>query len=122
MNAAGIGNGYWGTCGAITISGGKITATGGENAAGIGGGNRGTCGAITISGGTVEATGGNLAAGIGGGNNNPGCGTITITSGVTSVTATKGNDPNNYVQSIGCGDHGSEITVNIEAGANVIQN
>ena len=111
-HAAGIGGGF-ASCGNITISGGNITATGGNEGAGIGGGCNRTCGNITISGGTVEATGGNLAAGIGGGNNNPGCGTITITSGVTSVTATKGNDPNNYVQSIGCGDHGSEITVTI---------
>ena len=111
--SAGIGGGYNGSCGNITINGGTITATGGNEGAGIGGGCNRTCGNITISGGTVEATGGNLAAGIGGGNNNPGCGTITITSGVTSVTATKGNDPNNYVQSIGCGDHGSEITVTI---------
>ena len=111
QNSAGIG-GSNASCGNITINGGTITATGGDHAAGIGGGFA-SCGNITISGGTVEATGGNLAAGIGGGNNNPGCGTITITSGVTSVTATKGNDPNNYVQSIGCGDHGSEITVTI---------
>ena len=116
---AGIGGGF-APCGNITISGGNITATGGSNGAGIGGGNNRTCGNITISGGTVEATGGDLAAGIGGGSYNPGCGTITITSGVTSVKATKGNDPNNYVQSIGCGDHGSEITVNIENGAKVI--
>ena len=115
---AGIGGGF-APCGNITISGGNITATGGSNGAGIGGGNNRTCGNITISGGTVEATGGDLAAGIGGGSFNPACGTITITSGVTSVKATKGNDPNNYVQSIGCGDHGSEITVNIENGANV---
>jgi len=119
--SAGIGGGF-ASCGNITISGGNITATGGQYGAGIGGGNNRTCGDITISGGTTTATGGDLAAGIGGGSNNPGCGTITIKSTVTSVTATKGNDPNNYVQSIGCGDHGYEITVTIEAGANVTQN
>ncbi len=62
------------------------------------------CGAITISGGTVIATGGTKAAGIGCGYNdvaaNTGdliCGDITITSGVTSVTATKGSDADNCI-------------------------
>ena len=115
QNAAGIGGGF-DPCGNITISGGTITATGGKQGAGIGGGSNRTCGNITISGGTITATGGDYAAGIGGGRFNPGCGTITITSGVTSVTATKGNDPENigsYAESIGCGDQGSEITVTI---------
>ena len=109
-NAAGIGNGYFGTCGNITISGGTITATGGDYAAGIGGGNRGTCGAITISGGTITATGGASAAGIGGGRNNGACGTITITSDVTKVTATKGSYAPN---SIGAGVEGTAISVTI---------
>ena len=115
QNAAGIGGGF-DPCGNITISDGTITATGGKQGAGIGGGCNRTCGNITISGGTITATGGDYAAGIGGGRFNPGCGTITITSGVTSVTATKGNDPENigsYAESIGCGDQGSEITVTI---------
>ena len=109
-NYAGIGGGFWGTCGAITISGGTVTAKGGENAAGIGGGNRGTCGDITISGGTVTATGGDCAAGIGGGRNNGDCGTITITSDVTKVTATKGSYAPN---SIGAGVEGTAISVTI---------
>ena len=117
-SGAGIGGGY-ASCGNITINGGTVTATGGANAAGIGGGENVSCGNITISGGTVEATGGELAAGIGGGCNNPVCGTITITSGVTSVTATKGPGASN---SIGAGNGGTAITVNIEAGANVTQN
>ena len=104
--AAGIGSGgYYATCGNITISGGTVTATGGYNAAGIGSGNNGTCNDITISGGTVTATGGNNAAGIGGGrgfNSDylSSCGTITITTGVTKVTATKGSGADN---SIGAG-------------------
>lgn len=97
---AGIGGGRSKACGNIKIQGGTITATGGDNAAGIGTGYEGTCGDITISGGTVTATGGDYAAGIGGGKNNKTCGTITITSGVTSVTATKGADAPN---SIGAG-------------------
>ena len=113
--AAGIGGGASGSCGNIEISGGTVDATGGECAAGIGGGDSGICGSITISGGTVDATGAKWAAGIGGGNRNKACGTITITSDVTKVTAeTGGND-----RSIGKGDQGQDITVTIEAGANV---
>jgi hypothetical protein len=119
--AAGIGGDFDATCGNITISGGTVTATGGEQAAGIGGGRRGvsdasSCGNILISGGTVTATGGEEAAGIGGGRgNNPNkesssCGTITITTGVTKVTATKGSGAPN---SIGAGYFGTCGTVTI---------
>ena len=119
--AAGIGGDFDATCGNITISGGTVTATGGEQAAGIGGGRRGvsdasSCGNILISGGTVTATGGEEAAGIGGGRGNnsnnelSSCGTITITTGVTKVTATKGNDAPN---SIGAGYYGTCGTVTI---------
>ena len=118
--AAGIGGGEGAGCGNITINGGTVTATGGNGGAGIGSGgdgeNYGSCGNITISGGTVEATGGSNAAGIGGGSSNGACGTITITSGVTSVKATKGEGAPN---SIGKGNNGQDITVNIENGANV---
>ena len=122
--AAGIGGDFDATCGNITISGGTVTATGGEQAAGIGGGRRGvsdasSCGNILISGGTVTATGGEEAAGIGGGRGNSNtelssCGTITITTGVTKVTATKGNNAPN---SIGAGYFGTCGTVTI--GGNV---
>ena len=124
---AGIGGGYNASCGNITISGGTVTATGGEYGAGIGGGKRGTanvsCGNITISGGTVNATGGADAAGIGGGkgNNNSyksSCGTIRITTGVTSVTATKGNS---NAQSIGAGKYGTCGSVTIEDSSKVTQ-
>lgn len=90
-NAAGIGGGNGGSCGNISISGGNITATGGMSAAGIGAGCDGPCGNISITGGTVIATGGSNAAAIGGGNNSGTCGTITITDGVTSLTAIKDN-------------------------------
>lgn len=90
------------TCGDITITGGTVIATGGEDAAGIGTGSSDaqiaiTCGKITISGGEVTATGGEWGAGIGTGfKYSTGtevnqCGDITITNGVISVTATKGN-------------------------------
>jgi hypothetical protein len=119
---AGIGGGYSNTnhtCGNIRIEGGVITAQGGNSGAGIGSDcSPATCGDIIISGGTVEATGGYYAAGIGTGNG-ASCGSITITDGVTSVTATKGN----YADySIGAGSDGSCGTVTIEPGANVTQN
>ena len=55
-NAAGIGgsnNNYSG--GAIIINAGEVRAEGGFAAAAIGGGNLGTCGTITINGGKVHA-------------------------------------------------------------------
>ena len=117
--AAGIGGGPNASCGNITISGGTVTAQGGGSAAGIGSGDGGSCGTVTISGGTVEATGGLFAAGIGSGSNGSSCGAITITSGVTLVTATKGySSPN----SIGAGDGGSCGTVSIEDPSKVTQN
>ncbi|MDT3360443.1 MAG: hypothetical protein LIR31_00380 [Bacteroidota bacterium] len=74
-----------------------------------------SCGNILISGGTVTATGGENAAGIGGGRGNSNtelssCGTITITTGVTKVTATKGSGAPN---SIGAGYFGTCGTVTI---------
>ena len=107
--AAGIGSGYKGSCGNITITGGTVTATGGEWAAGIGSDKYASCGNITITGGTITATGGEWAAGIGSGNYGS-CGNITITDGVTSVTATKGDKAPN---SIGYGDYGTCGTVTI---------
>jgi hypothetical protein len=81
-------------CGDITIGGSaNVTATGGQQAAGIGTGNgdsnaKTQCGDIRIEGGTVKATGGLAAAAIGSSWYSQ-CGTITITDGITSVTATK---------------------------------
>ena len=60
--------------------------------AGIGGGWKVSCGNIRIEGGTINATGGSDCAGIGCGRGYAACGSITITDGVTSVTATKGSD------------------------------
>lgn len=100
---AGIGSGSsGGTCGNITINGGKINATtkttittGHPHSAGIGTGNSSSCGNITITGGTVVArsipnssglSGG--AAGIGCGYNSSStqtCGDITITGGVVKA-------------------------------------
>ena len=139
VGAPGIGAGYGASCGTISITGGTVNATGGLYGSGIGTGNGGSCGAITISGGFVTAQGGNYAAGIGAGYYNSSCvsiditggivtatggtyaagigtgqesscGPITITDGVTQVTATKGaNAPN----SIGKGQDGTCGTVTI---------
>ena len=112
--AAGIGSGHaigaTNTCGDISISGSaQVTATGGKYAAGIGSGNGNgnsgnpivsSCGDISIAGGTIEATGGDRAAGIGSGE----CGkfaSISITSGITRVTATSGSQ---YYAPIGKGE------------------
>ena len=111
--AAGIGGGYVennsATGGNITITGGTVTATGGYGGAGIGTGmckswqvnGYNKCGNILITGGTVTATGGENAAGIGSGyamgrpnSHNKAitqCGDITVTIGVTRVTATGGS-------------------------------
>ena len=91
-SSAGIGGSYDSSCGNITISGGTITAWGGIDAAGIGSGYDSSCGNITISGGTITATGGALSPGIGTGNGTKTavCESITITKGVTKVTATAG--------------------------------
>ena len=121
--AAGIGGGGSADVGNITITGGTVTATGGYRSAGIGGSMDRGFGDILISGGTVTAKGGEDAAGIGGGRYNGRygsyCGTITIKSTVTKVTATKGSSS---AQSIGAGNKGNGISVTIEAGANVTQN
>jgi len=117
-NQSGYADG--GTCGDITITGGTVIATGGKRGAGIGTGCAfnsqdktvtKTCGNILISGGTVTATGGNGAAGIGSGPADDAkgiinIGTITITDGVTLLTATKGEGAPN---SIGKGT-GTNIT------------
>ena len=67
--------------GTISISGGEITANGGDKGAGIGGGNR-NGGIITIKGGKINANGGMCGAGIGGGDGNGG--NITINGGTVT--------------------------------------
>ena len=100
--SAGIGgsyNGYSANNGTknIIITGGTVTATGGDGGAGIGGGSGGAAENITITGSTVTATGGSAAgfggAGIGGGSDGRNSGSngknITITG--STVTAKGGN-------------------------------
>lgn len=100
----GIGAGKDGSCGNITITGGDITAVSSAgwspaliaahegNGAGIGTGWHSTCGTISISGGTVVANGGMGAAGIGtdGGTEASSYMGVSISNGITQVTATRG--------------------------------
>jgi len=104
---AGIGGGDEGNGGEITINGGTVTATGYEGGAGIGGGWQGNGGEITINNGTVTATGGDYGAGIGGGYDGNG-GVITINGGTVNATGT------DYGAGIGGGylGNGGEITIN----------
>jgi hypothetical protein len=85
-NGAGIGGGWNGAGGTITINGGTVTATGDSSGAGIGGGNSGAGGTISINGGTVTATGSWGGAGIGGGWSGAG-GTISTINGNAVVFA-----------------------------------
>ena len=107
---AGIGGGANGSASNITISGGEVTAAGGNAlktekggaveilaGAGIGGGGGGNGSNITISGGTVTATGGENAAGIGGGTRGNG-NNITISG---STTTAIGGDPQKIVNDDG---------------------
>jgi len=112
---AGIGGGYEGDGGTITISGdAKVTATGGYYGAGIGGGESGSGGSITISGDAkVTATGGDYAAGIGGGDGGNG-GNITI-YGDAEVTATGGHSG----AGIGGGNQAPCGTITISGSAQV---
>ena len=99
INAAGIGSALYGTCGDITINGGYVEASSWANCPGIGSGlSQSTCGNILIAGGTVIATGGWYSPGIGSGVAEGAakyksiCGDITITAGITSVTAIRGGE------------------------------
>lgn len=113
---AGIGGGYKGSGGTITIQSGTVKATGGRVAAGIGAGSTASGGTIIIEGGNVEATGGKYGAGIGGGYGDVNIsgtgsgGTITIQGG--TVKATGGQDG----AGIGGGQNGSSGTISIEGG------
>lgn len=103
--------------GNIVIMGGTINATGTLAAAGIGGKNHECCGNITISGGTVEATGssdgGLYGAGIGSGANSSIFNTISITSGVEKVTATRGGDGDGceFIGAGSWGHSGATLTI-----------
>lgn len=98
---AGIGGGYNGNGGIVTVARGRLACQGGSGAAGIGGGRNGSGGQITITGGHVETHGGDLGAAIGGGANGAG-GHITISGGRVYVYG--GSDG----AGIGSGDNGGD--------------
>lgn len=92
--AAAIGCGYQSTCGNITITGGTVTAIGngyGCTAIGTGAGSC-ACGDITISGGTVTAISGNSVQSVIGVGSEGTCTSVTITTDITSLTMTSGDD------------------------------
>ncbi len=110
--AAGIGSGGCAstgksTCGDIIISGGSVIASSSTSGTGIGTGlgttkGKSVCGDITISGGSVNATG--KTSGIGTSQSYSECGSITITSDVSSVEATRGVDTASHIGAGGSTD------------------
>lgn len=118
LNASGYSGAGIGGKGNIVIMGGTINATGTSGAAGIGGRMGESCGNITISGGTITATGGSYGdqyhgAGIGGGASYSIDNTtsITITSGVEKVTATRGGDGGEFIGAGSNGFNGVTLTI-----------
>ena len=108
-NGAGIGGGgYNGNGEDITITGGTVTATSEEGGAGIGGGEQGNGKNITITGGRVNAVGTD-GAGIGGGEQGNGE-DITITGGTVTATSKEGG------AGIGGGYNGSGENLTITRG------
>ena len=120
IGAAAIGAGPWRndtneqssfSGGNITINGGIIVAdasigSDGQGAA-IGATWNTCCGKIAINGGVVTATGGKYAPGIGARRPDD-CGTITIRAGISSVTATRGDQA---WHPIGAGESASMVRV-----------
>ena len=86
-------NGIYSVSGDVTISGGTVTATGGNSTGSYGSGGDGIhSGSLTISGGTVTATGGGSTGsnGLGGRGICSDSGGVTVSGGST-VTANGGN-------------------------------
>ena len=113
---AGIGGGYGGDGGIVTVNGGTVTATGGDEAAGIGGGCGGAGGTVMVNGGAVTVLGGYNGSGVGSGcydynRGDVAAGTVTVNGG--SVTATGGG----WGAGIGGGYGGSGGMVTINGGA-----
>ena len=78
--------------GSLTISGGTVTATGGDSTSSVGSGGSGiysVSGDVTISGGTVNANGGDGKNGSGGGSGIDSSGGVTVSGG--TVTANGGD-------------------------------
>ncbi len=114
-NAAGIGSGANAACGTIVITGGDIYAYGvtSQCGAGIGTGT-GSSDYIQITGGKINAIGGSGCAAIGTGTGT--CGKITITAGITGLTAVKGSSASNH---IGAGTGGTSGSISIASMADM---
>ena len=85
----------------LTIQGeGRLTATAGEHAAAIGCRQGASCGAITISGGTITATNNSGSHAVIGGYyvSNPFCTSVSITSGITRLTMTNNSAGDNKLK------------------------
>ena len=89
-------NGIYSVSGDVTISGGTVTATGGNSTGSYGSGGDGIhSGSLTISGGTVTANGGNSTGSYGsGGDGIRSDGGVTISGG--TVTAAGGDSKDGY--------------------------
>ena len=90
---AGIGGGYAGNGGTLTINGGTVYAYGRRQAAGIGGGSEGSCGNVTINEGDVYAKcegSPRRGAGIGGGYKASQGGDIIINGGAVNAETAEG--------------------------------
>ena len=111
---AGIGGGYDGDAGEITIIGGYVEAISSFYGAGIGGGYGGNGGKITIKGGTVKAvTENDYGAGIGGGVNGN-CGEITISGGNVEANGEREH-------CVGIGGYGTGGTITISGSTTVVK-
>ena len=109
-------NGIYSVSGDVTISGGTVTATGGNSTGSYGSGGDGIhSGSLTISGGTVTATGGDSTGsnGLGGRGICSDSGGITISGGST-VTANGGNGSSgrNGISSTSTTISGGTVTAN----------
>ena len=90
-------NGIYSVSGDVTISGGTVTATGGNSTGSYGSGGDGIhSGSLTISGGTVTATGGDSTGsnGLGGRGICSDSGDVTISGGVVNAIGGKGSKNN----------------------------
>ena len=115
-DGAGIGggDGEFADTSNITITGGKITASGGYYGAGIGGGEGGNAANIRIKGNADVAAFGNGGAGIGSGYESTGNSDITITDHATVEAASKD------ACGIGDGHNASgKVTITISGNASV---
>lgn len=115
-SGAGIGggDGEFADTSNITITGGKITASGGYYGAGIGGGEGGNAANIRIEGNADVAAFGNGGAGIGSGYQSNGNSDITITDHATVEAASKD------ACGIGDGHNASgKVTITISGNASV---